>query len=120
MPRDLEKERHWRELIARQVESGLNAPDFCRANDLKIHQFYAWRRELDLRDNGQREAASVSKRKHGAAAPQFVPVQLISSSPGGAPSIEIVLRETWRVAVTPGFDAATLARVLSVLESRGC
>jgi hypothetical protein len=119
MSRNLEKERHWRELFTRQAESGLSAPDFCRANDIKVHQFYAWRRELALRDKEQREGVSPS-RKHGAEAPQFVPVQLISSSPSSPPTIELVLRETWRVAVTSGFDAVTLARVLSVLESRGC
>jgi transposase-like protein len=119
MPRDLEKERRWRELIARQAESGLTPPEFCRANDLKVHQFYAWRRELELRDNRQREGGSAPKKVQSLA-PQFLPVQLLPSSPNGSPAIELVLRETWRVTVSPGFDPATLARVLSVLECRGC
>ena len=119
MRRDLEKERRWRELITRQSESGLSPPEFCRANDLKVHQFYAWRRELELRDNPQRKVGSAPKAVQSIA-PQFLPVQLLPSSSNGSPAIELVLRETWRIAVSPGFDAATLARVLSVLESRGC
>jgi hypothetical protein len=37
-----------------------------------------------------------------------------------ATPIEVVLQSGLRIAVTPGFDAETLRRVVSVLESRPC
>ncbi|MGL4514268.1 MAG: IS66 family insertion sequence element accessory protein TnpA [Lacipirellulaceae bacterium] len=39
--RDLEKERCWRELLARHASSGLSMRAFCRAERLTESLFYA-------------------------------------------------------------------------------
>jgi hypothetical protein len=69
--------------------------------------FYAWRRELERRE---REA------------PALVPVCVLAEEePASQGPVEIVLREGPTVRVSPGFDAATLRRVLAVLgETRPC
>ena len=62
--RDLAKERRWRELIERQLASGLSARAFCRREELSAASFYAWRRTIDER----------AGRASAKACPAFVPV----------------------------------------------
>lgn len=73
--RDLAKERRWRELVERQLASGLSARAFCRREGLSEASFYAWRRTLDERD-GQRGASAKS-------CPAFVPVAVTGGPRAG-------------------------------------
>jgi transposase len=64
--------------------------------------FYSWRRELSKRD---------------ARRPRFVPVQMLGDEDRAAP-LELVLSGGRSVRVPGGFDAATLRRLLAVLEEQ--
>ena len=115
--RSAEKEWHWRKLMEQQRRSGQSTRAFCRQRRIPETLFYAWRRELRLRDHERQvlheKSEPNTKRQQGS----FVPVHVV---PESQPSIEILLQGKERIAVAPGFDAATLARVLSVLEDRRC
>lgn len=61
--RDLRLEARWRELVARQPKRGLSVRGFCQRERVTEAAYYAWRRELRLRD--QEEPTET---------PAFVPV----------------------------------------------
>jgi transposase len=105
--RDERKEQQWRRWIGEWRASGLSVRAFCDRRGLAIPSFYAWRRTLE------RRAAEV---------PAFVPVQVVADgAPAHASALEVVLRDGRAVRVAPGFDAATLRRLLAVLEGeRSC
>ena len=102
-PRDLSKERFWRTLLRQWRDSGLSVRAFCEQRSLAQPSFYAWRRTLAQRD----------------AEVQFVPVRLApeptTTTPGTA-ALELVLDGRRLLRIGPGFDAATLQRLLTLLE----
>lgn len=106
-PRDPRKEQNWRRLIQLWKNGGLTVRAFCARHNLSQPSFYAWRRELQERD----------------AATPFVPVQVETNDqltrPTSIPTIEVVLAGGQCVRVTPGFDAATLRYLLTVLQEGG-
>ena len=139
--RNLEKERYWREITARFERSGMKVRAFCKQERIKEHQFFAWRRKLKRRDTTS-TASQEDNRRHGRKDPQmprtdaheltaqgvaFAPLHVVaspptnpSSSPTGPSSIEIIVGDPRRVAVTPGFDPEALAQVLAVVERHQC
>jgi transposase len=101
--RDEEKERQWRRRIDQWRVSGLSVRVFCARHGLATASFYNWRRVL------QRRAAAEPLA--------FVPVQVVADVvPAQASALEVVLADGRAVRVAPGFDAATLRRLLAVLE----
>jgi hypothetical protein len=50
----------------------------------------------------------------------FAPLHVVTTSPPMPSSIEIIVADGRRVAVTPGFDPETLGQVLAVVEGRAC
>lgn len=66
--RSLRLEARWRELVARQPQSGLSVRGFCQQERVTESAYYAWRRELRLRD--QKEGPA----KRAAEKPAFMPV----------------------------------------------
>jgi transposase len=106
-PRDRSKERFWRRAVRRWRMSGLSIRDFCREEGLPEHNFYAWRSTVTKRD-GEKVA--------------FVPVQVVPEStlPTRADdettALELILASGRRLRIGPGFDAATLQRLLPVVE----
>lgn len=135
--RDRSKERFWRQAVREWRRSGQRIRAFCRARGLSEPSFHAWRRTLAERDqaaNKVRQAARLtSKRRNqeqnGVVGRDFVPVQIVASTaaavaPSAAPTsssgIEIVVGAGRVVRVAVGFDAATLQRLLAVLEDRSC
>ena len=100
--RDVRKEREWRRRIREWRASGLAVRDFCKRHGLEERSFYAWRLELGRRD---------------AAASAFVPVRIVADDAavvGGG--LEVALSNGRAIRVPPGFDAATLRQLLTVLE----
>jgi transposase len=80
---------------------------FCSARGISQPSFYWWRREIQRRDLGR---------------PQFLPVRVVAEtatleSDGSA--IEVVLGGGRCLRVRPGFDRATLVRLLDVLGEGG-
>jgi hypothetical protein len=103
--RDERKERQWRRWISQWQTSGLSVRDFCARHRLATASFYNWRRVLERR---------------AAEEPAFVPVQVVADAvPAQASALEVVLVHGRAVRVAPGFDAATLRRLLAVLEGEG-
>jgi hypothetical protein len=124
--RDLRKESLWRERLTDQAASGLTIAEWCRRNDVAGSLFHFWKRTMARRgaDRIRRQPQSSARPKEPAV---FAPV-LLAPAPqpdrpdplpaGGA--MEIVLAGSRVVRVGAGFDEATLARVLAVLEGRPC
>src|SRR5437868_2754356 len=103
-----DKERYWRRLVREWERSGLTVRAFCEEQGVSEPSFYAWRRTLQDRT---------------ATAPNFVPVRVTAEPamdrrPG---DVELVLADGRLLRLGPGFDAATLQRLLAVLrEGQAC
>jgi transposase len=101
------KEPYWRQVLARWRASGLSVRAYCEARDISVPSFYRWRRELQRRDPDR---------------PQFLPVRVVAepvASDGDGGAIEVVLTGGRCLRVRPGFDRATLVRLLDVLDDGG-
>jgi hypothetical protein len=109
-PNDRKKEAWWRQHLARWQVSGQSVRAYCEGLGVSEQNFYRWRRLLAER--------STSRPEDAAALPLFVPVQ-VEALPINSP-IEVVLTSGQRVLVRPGFDAATLAQLVAVLEGQPC
>ena len=108
--RDPSKERSWRTVLAQwQASQPTTVRAFCAARKLSQPAFYWWRREIQRRDRDR---------------PQFLPVRVIAgveprpADSDGSP-IEVVLGSGRCLRVRPGFDRATLVRLLEVLGEGG-
>ena len=122
--RDRAKERYWRRLLRQWKRSGQTGRDFCATHGLSEPSFYAWRREIALRDQEPRSATSPAtlrpptRSSAHAALPTFVKVTVAAED---APvPLELVLAHGRRVHIHRGFDAALLRQVLRVLEEPAC
>ena len=59
--RDAGRERHWREVIRAQRNSGQSVREYCRQAGLKEASFYWWRRELARRSPTEKTARQQSR-----------------------------------------------------------
>lgn len=91
--------RNWTEVLERFRASGRSARDFCEAEGIAPPLFYKWRRRLEGGDTGRGTACEGGFVELGREA-------------DGASGVTISSRCGLRVEVSPGFDAATLERVL--------
>lgn len=104
---DRGKEQFWRRLLGQWHRSGLSVRDFCAEQGLSEPNFYAWRRNI-----ARRESEGVG----------FVPVRVVSKGKAGAATdglssgLELVLDGGRLLRIGPSFDAATLRRLLPLLE----
>jgi hypothetical protein len=128
MAKDLALEREWRERLKRHEESGLSIQAFCQQEGVPAPRFSWWRAELKRRDakakppTKQKQQAKTTRKAPRRSKPAngaFVPVELATAAASSA-SVEIVLDDPPRIAVTAGFDPQLLADVLRVLEERSC
>jgi hypothetical protein len=100
---------------------------FCRQQGLAENSFYAWRRELAVRDREQAAVHTPSAMQPENLRPRFAEVVVTAPAERlpATPAIEIVLTPAGdsparRIAISPGFDLETLSAVLDVLERRAC
>lgn len=56
-------EARWREAVKRQESSGISIREFCKQEGLHEPSFYAWRRELRLRDREAKVANDMPAQK---------------------------------------------------------
>ena len=105
----VEREACWRERIAACAASGLAATHYCREAGISVSQYYRWKWKLSRRDAAVSVPALFSEVRA---------VRREETLPG-AP-VEIALSGGRVVRVADGFDAATLARVVRVLEGLRC
>ncbi len=115
----------WSERVKRWKRSGLSAAEFGRREGLKAEQLYWWSWKLGASDPAPApdEPRFLPVRVVGSlpAAPSRPAAELVttSSSGGAAAVIEIALPNGRLVRVPPGFDPATLERVLSIAAEAG-
>jgi hypothetical protein len=99
--------QRWRELISAQEASGQSITAYCRAQDVRVWQFYAWKKRLRQGAPGAFVAVSVRAREARSALPE--PVLR-------CPALELRHSCGWSLKVEPGFDADHLRRLLPVVE----
>src|SRR5579872_4716524 len=106
-PRDVQKERFWRTAIQRWRTSHLSVRAYCQQHGLSEANFHAWRRTLAARD---------------AEVTPFAAVHVLEEPRGEAAAtgvVEVVLANHRVLRIAAGFDAATLRRLLPLLEEGG-
>ena len=109
----------WREKVRDQAGSGLSVSAFCRGEGISASSFYRWRRLLGEGDG------AVGATDRPPALPRenvFVPVSVVGPAPAlvSDTPIELILRSGVLLRVRPGFDAATLIRLVGLLGSPSC
>ena len=107
--RDLKLERRWRQLLAQWQRSQQSVREFCAAHHVTQASFYAWRRELAVRDQERTDSISEPATAPTAA---FVPLRVIPDA-----SIEVVLPSGVIVRVPVGGDPVTIARLVAALRA---
>ena len=98
--RDPGKEKFWREVLQEHEGSGKSVRKFCGEKGLNENLFYAWRRELRLRNSEK------------AGGDGFVEL-IRGSGQAGTAGVSIRLGERVSIVVDRGFDVQTLKAVLS-------
>ena len=111
---DAAKRWFWREVLARQRQSGLSIRDFCRREALAEPSFFWWRRKLAVRKRKRRADAS------GPPVARFARIKVTPLEQDGKPPLVIVLAGGVRIRVQHGADARLLGEVLAALEGRPC
>jgi hypothetical protein len=96
--RDLQKERHWLEIIQRQEHSGESVRAFCRREAVTESAFYWWRRELS-----RRHVKHSADQQHRGAA-RFLPVEVSDDGKGKGSGLLILPRVRLRA---PRFSTIT-------------
>ncbi len=98
----------WQGHVERWRASGQSQAAYCREQQLSVHRLRRWKTKFE------RQAPPS-----GAVAPGLIPVQVSSALPEtrGDAGVRVWLNERCWVEVRVGFDRATLAAVLQVLES---
>ena len=116
-------EQEWRDRIAQWRASGQSVRVFCTEHQLSEPSFYSWRRTIVCRDGDATPGPAAGPDHHAPTdRPAFVPVHIVAAPPtngsaaGGSAGLELVLGSDRVVRVPSGFDAATLRRLLVVLE----
>ncbi len=114
----------WTERVKRWKRSGLSAAEFARREGLKAKQLHWWTWKLGASDGAPppEEPRFLPVRVVSAPAPApSALAEFVKTSPSGsaATAIEIALPNGRLVRVPPGFDPATLERVLAIAAEAG-
>ena len=107
----------WREILERQVSSGLSIRSFCAVEGIREPSFYAWRKRLGLREaKGARAAGQESSRETAGDdnARLFVPLKLLNTPS----TLEIVHPLGYRIHVSGDVDPVALRHVIETLDER--
>jgi transposase-like protein len=92
--------------------SGLGRREFCLKHGVVVGTLDFWRKRR--REEQGPVASNPARTQNGAAGARLVAVELAGTTTSGG--LAVVLRRGRRVEVSEGFDAATLERLLDVLE----
>ena len=101
--------KHWRGIMEKRVASGISAAAFCRQNNIRISQFYWWRRRFRKENSQGTESRFL----------QLVPISKSAQHSG----IRFRLRDGLSIEVDPGFDPHTLRGVIETIgggETKPC
>ena len=117
MARGRRTHAQWRQLVEGFADSGgVTQAQYCQRHGISVSSFHRWRDHF--RQAQVTEGARAPVRSQGAEPLRLVPVELLSEAlaVGAAPDLTLVFASGVRVQVSPGFDAATLARVVGLLQ----
>jgi hypothetical protein len=105
----------WAKRVARWKASGLRAKEFGAKFGIKPKSLEWWKWRLG--SDAKRRRTPVKSARLPATA--MAPLTFVEMATGlGHESLELVLANGVRIRVPPGFDAATLLRLLDVVELR--
>lgn len=109
----------WRGKLRDHAGSGLPVSAFCRREGFSPNSFYRWRRLLGEGDG------AIGAANHPPVPPPknvFVPVSVAGHGAARVSdaSIELILPSGVLLRVRPGFDSATLVRLVGLLGSPSC
>lgn len=121
-----ETSKKWARRVAAWRASGLSSTEFCSGRDYSAGGLRYWAHQLKKQGAAQESPAPAVRlarvvRAPGpqeAAQPSPAEGERQSCARATSPSL-VVETQGVSIGVPPGFDAATLASVLDVLESRG-
>jgi lambda repressor-like predicted transcriptional regulator len=118
------RDEHWADVVSEWRASGLSQMEFCRRRGISDRALNNWLYKSPYRERVAQILAARSRGEVAAETPRFVSVSLVRATAATAAdaqevsrSIEVVLKGGLRIAVTPGFDPATLRQVVAALES---
>jgi lambda repressor-like predicted transcriptional regulator len=119
------RDEHWADVVTQWRASGLSQKEFCQRRGISDRALNNWLYKSPYRERVARILAARSEQDRVAETPRFLPVTVLdptvaSHSQAVTATIEVVLSGGPRIAVTPGFDAETLRRVVAALEDRSC
>ena len=110
-----DKERFWRRQIQRWDRSPLSIRSFCQIHQLHESSFHHWRRELKRRDEA-RQQTHAAPPTSPTLCPTFLQLRVEPTPDAELQPLEVVLANGRLVRVRPGFDAATLTRLLALVQ----
>ncbi len=99
-----ERRSYWKHIVEEQASSGLDASAFCRKHDIKIPQFYRWRRKFQGINDNEKSLT------------QFV--QLIPDISNQDSGIRIRFSKNLFIEIDRSFDPITLRAAVEALCSR--
>jgi hypothetical protein len=113
----------WAKRIERWKDSGLTAAEFAAEVGVNAHSLSWWKWRLGAEGRpapARRGRLPRSTPRAGEVTKPLSPspVTFVEMATATPEALEIVLPSTISIRVRPGFDEATLGRVLDVLERR--
>ena len=114
----------WAKRVERWRDSGLSAKEFAAETGINPRSLSWWRWHLA---KGEPVAEVPARRRRRSRAittpatksPMITPLTFVEmAAPISTSALEVILPSTVRICVRPGFDDATLGRLLDVLERR--
>jgi transposase-like protein len=106
----------WRQLVEGFSGSGLTQACYCERHGISVTSFHRWRAQFRQAPVANPRQAEASARR--SAPVRLLPVQLLGEAVavGAEHALTLVFASGVHVQVNPGFDAATLARVVRLLQ----
>lgn len=108
-----DRDLHWRGVLQRHSESGLNVASFCRQESLSPPSFYAWRRKLRERDSEAQQANSSAEAAPVSAA-QLLPVRIETN--GSRAMVRVLLPQGMAIDAPSSMDHTALAGLVRMLR----
>ena len=111
-----EQELYWREVVERQIESGLSVAGFCQQESVSAASFYCWRRKLHERDG---TASEAPRNTATAVSTQLLPVRIDAGAT--ATSVRVFLPQGVSIDAPASIDPSALAALVGALrEAQRC
>lgn len=111
---DSAKAEYWRQVIGRQLQSGLSIKAFCTQQNISAPSFYQWKNKLQSK---QLPAAGLVDGS------RLLPVQVIASQSKqehqAARSVQIITPSGYCVRLDSPLSIGELSELLSMMESAG-